>query len=130
MGRFRGRKLDPQERRDYRRAHRERYADRRGIARGHLGAGRHDHLRDGLTGDRPAAGVGGGGEPTVLTKPDPERGETDHLWPELLPGGKAVLYTTLSANSGIGNETGRLRYWICRPAGRRSSFAVAAERTM
>ena len=29
-----------------------------------------------------------GGEPTVLTKPDRERGERDHLWPEFLPGGK------------------------------------------
>jgi hypothetical protein len=31
------------------------------------------------------------GEPTVLTKPDRERGEGDHLWPEFLPGGEAVL---------------------------------------
>ena len=35
----------------------------------------------------------GGGEPAVLTKPNHERGETDHLWPELLPGGQAVLFT-------------------------------------
>jgi len=33
-----------------------------------------------------------GGEPTVLTKPDYEHGEADHLWPEFVPGG-AVLFT-------------------------------------
>ena len=33
----------------------------------------------------------GGGEPEELTKPDPEQG--DHLWPEILPGGEAVLFT-------------------------------------
>ena len=35
----------------------------------------------------------GGGEPELLTTPDPERGERDHLWPEILPGGQAVLFT-------------------------------------
>jgi serine/threonine-protein kinase len=35
----------------------------------------------------------GGGEPTVLTRPDRARGEADHWWPELLPGGQAVLLT-------------------------------------
>jgi serine/threonine-protein kinase len=34
-----------------------------------------------------------GGEPTVLTSPNRERGERDHLWPEFLPGGEAVLFT-------------------------------------
>ena len=29
----------------------------------------------------------------MLTKPDRERGEGDHMWPEFLPGGKAVLFT-------------------------------------
>ena len=38
-----------------------------------------------------------GGEPTVLTKPDRERGEADHLWPEFLPGGEAVLFTITPA---------------------------------
>jgi len=45
-----------------------------------------------------------GGEPTVLTKPDPARGETDHIWPEFLPGGEAVLFTITSAESGIDNS--------------------------
>ena len=38
-----------------------------------------------------------GGEITVLTKPHRERGELDHLWPEFLPGGKAVLFTITAA---------------------------------
>ena len=34
-----------------------------------------------------------GGEPTVLTTPDRERGENSHRWPEFLPGRRAVLFT-------------------------------------
>ncbi len=37
-----------------------------------------------------------GGEPQQLTMPDAERGETEHLWPEILPGGKSVLFTIAS----------------------------------
>jgi serine/threonine-protein kinase len=44
-----------------------------------------------------------GGEPTVLTKPDRERGEIDHHWPEFLPGGEAVLFTIVSASGNIEN---------------------------
>jgi len=44
-----------------------------------------------------------GGEPTVLTKPDRERGENDHLWPELLPGGRAVLFTIYPTTGGPGS---------------------------
>jgi Tol biopolymer transport system component len=45
-----------------------------------------------------------GGEPTVLTKPDRERGgEGDHVWPEFLPGGEAVLFTITPANGSIEN---------------------------
>jgi hypothetical protein len=44
-----------------------------------------------------------GGEPTVLTKPDRERGEGDHLWPEFVPGGEAVLFTIAPANGSIEN---------------------------
>ena len=39
----------------------------------------------------------------MLTKPDRERGEGDHLWPEFLPGGEAVLFTITPANGGIEN---------------------------
>ena len=35
----------------------------------------------------------GGGTPTILTTLDREGGETGHRWPEVLPGGKAVLFT-------------------------------------
>jgi hypothetical protein len=42
-----------------------------------------------------------GGEPTVLTKPDRERGEHDHLWPQFLPGSKAVLFTITPTTGSI-----------------------------
>jgi len=45
----------------------------------------------------------GGGEPRVLTKPDRARGESDHLWPEFLPGGQAVLFTITPQAIGSGN---------------------------
>ena len=41
-----------------------------------------------------------GGEPTVLTRPDRARGEDDHLWPEILPGGQAVLFTITATTGG------------------------------
>ena len=34
-----------------------------------------------------------GGEPQVLTTPDSDKGEQVHQWPEILPGGKAVLFS-------------------------------------
>jgi len=34
-----------------------------------------------------------GGTPRLLTKPDRARGESDHILPEFLPGGNAVLFT-------------------------------------
>ena len=34
-----------------------------------------------------------GGTPQALTKVDAARGETDHWWPEVLPGGKGVVFT-------------------------------------
>jgi len=38
-----------------------------------------------------------GGEPEALTTPDRAQGEVDHLWPEMLPGGEAVLFTITTA---------------------------------
>jgi serine/threonine-protein kinase len=35
----------------------------------------------------------GGGDPTVLSKPDAAHGERDHVFPSWLPGGRAVLFT-------------------------------------
>ncbi|MDA2924546.1 hypothetical protein MYX65_07800 [Acidobacteria bacterium AH-259-L09] len=34
-----------------------------------------------------------GGTPEKLTTPDAEKGEIGHLWPEILPGGEAVLFS-------------------------------------
>jgi serine/threonine-protein kinase len=36
----------------------------------------------------------GGGAPQPLTTPDRERSEIDHHWPRMLPGGKALLFTS------------------------------------
>jgi Tol biopolymer transport system component len=38
----------------------------------------------------------GGGEIKLLTTPNTQRGELDHLWPELLPDGRKVLFTISS----------------------------------
>src|SRR5258705_800072 len=42
-----------------------------------------------------------GGTPEVLTRPDRAHGEADHLWPEILPGGHAVLFTITSQTGGL-----------------------------
>ncbi len=34
----------------------------------------------------------GGGDPVVVTRPDPLRGETGHAWPQFLPDGRHFLY--------------------------------------
>ena len=41
-----------------------------------------------------------GGEPSVLTRPNRNNGERDHLWPHLLPGGKTILFTVTSLDGG------------------------------
>jgi serine/threonine-protein kinase len=38
-----------------------------------------------------------GGTPEELTSPDMTKGELGHLWPQILPDGKSVLFTALSA---------------------------------
>ena len=43
-----------------------------------------------------------GGDPKTITVPDAKAGEIDHLWPEALPGGHAVLFTVMSG-SGVAN---------------------------
>ena len=35
----------------------------------------------------------GGGSPMPLTVPDQRKGEVSHRWPEILPGGKVLLFT-------------------------------------
>jgi quercetin dioxygenase-like cupin family protein len=56
----------------------------------------------------PATGLlrvpAGGGEPEVLTKPDAERGEEDHCFPSVLPGGRGVLFTVKGENREEGRQ--------------------------
>jgi serine/threonine-protein kinase len=42
-----------------------------------------------------------GGPVTVLTRPDRAQGEADHFWPEMLPGGRARLFTIPSLTGGL-----------------------------
>jgi serine/threonine-protein kinase len=42
----------------------------------------------------------GGGPVTVITRPDRTRGELDHVWPEALPGGRALLFTISPQTGG------------------------------
>ncbi len=49
----------------------------------------------------------GGGEPRVLTTPDAVHGEVDHLFPSMLPGGQAALFT-ITANSGTNSQVAAL----------------------
>ncbi|HET9361719.1 MAG TPA: protein kinase [Vicinamibacterales bacterium] len=46
-------------------------------------------------------GPAAGGTPEVLTKSD--KGDFGHLWPEVLPGGRGVLFT-IARNTGLGAE--------------------------
>jgi serine/threonine-protein kinase len=63
-----------------------------------------------FTTSNPATGLqhlsAAGGTPEVLTRPDHAQGEADHLWPEILPGGHAVLFTITSQTGGL--ETAQL----------------------
>jgi serine/threonine-protein kinase len=42
----------------------------------------------------------GGGEPEVLTKPDPAKGERDHYFPSVLPGARGVLFSIIAGGAG------------------------------
>ena len=42
-----------------------------------------------------------GGVPDVLTRPNGAAGEMDHLWPEMLPGGRVVLFTITALTGGL-----------------------------
>ena len=41
------------------------------------------------------------GTTTALTRPNRVKGEADHLWPEPLPGGRAVLFTITAVTGGL-----------------------------
>ena len=53
----------------------------------------------------PATGLlsvpAGGGDVTVVTKPDPAHGEAGHVFPWVLPGGRAVLFTIVPTTRSI-----------------------------
>jgi serine/threonine-protein kinase len=42
-----------------------------------------------------------GGEPVVVTRPNRDRGEADHVWPQPLPGGRLVLFTITALTGGL-----------------------------
>lgn len=58
----------------------------------------------------------GGGTPTPLAAPDQKKGEVSYRWPEVLPGGRALLFTILAgADMRIGVlllETGERRVLV------------------
>ncbi len=43
-----------------------------------------------------------GGEPTVLTRPDPSKSEARHWYPSILPGGRGILFT-ITAPDRVGS---------------------------
>jgi serine/threonine-protein kinase len=55
--------------------------------------------------NNPATGLqrvsAGGGVPEVLTRPDHTQGEGDHFSPDILPGGRAVLFTITPQTGGL-----------------------------
>ena len=42
-----------------------------------------------------------GGSMDVLTRADPAQGEADHVWPEMLPDGRSVLFTITALTGGL-----------------------------
>jgi Tol biopolymer transport system component len=75
-----------------------------GPPRGRLGSGRHDRVRDERCRVRRLLRVSAhGGDVTVLTTPSRQNGEAEHLWPEFLPNGKAVLFTIVPVDASIEN---------------------------
>jgi Tol biopolymer transport system component len=61
-----------------------------------------------------------GGEPTALTTPDTKQGEIAHWWPEVLPGGDAVLFTVVK---GQGVENMEIAVLDLRTGERRTLLA-------
>ena len=46
------------------------------------------------------------GSMDVLTRPDPAQGEADHVWPEMLPDGRSVLFTITALTGRPRSRTG------------------------
>jgi eukaryotic-like serine/threonine-protein kinase len=57
-----------------------------------------------------------GGEPAKLTTPDTAKGEYSHRYPQILPGGKAVLFTAVS---GFGWDESRVEALVLATGERR-----------
>ena len=68
-----------------------------------------------------------GGEPEVLTRPDTNDGEQDHLFPSLLPGGRGVLFTIVEGGSQRGVAVLDLNTGKWKTVIRSGSQAVYAE---
>ena len=49
-----------------------------------------------------------GGTPEALTKPDVSKKELDHVFPEILPGGRAVLFTITATGTGGLSENAQI----------------------
>ena len=71
-----------------------------------------------------------GGTPEVLTKPNAANKELDHIFPEMLPGGRAVLFTITSTEMAARSKTHRSRCSISRPASRKFWWLAAPPRTI
>ena len=65
----------------------------------------------------------GSGTPAILTTPNPQRGETSHLWPQYLPGAQAVLLTIMSSTGGV--ETANVAVLDLRPGAPREPKVLA-----
>jgi serine/threonine protein kinase len=60
----------------------------------------------------------GGGDPTVLTRPDAAHGEFDHVRPFVMPGGRAVLFSIVPRRSMAGASS------LASPGNVETSIAV------
>ena len=60
-----------------------------------------------------------GGKPQRLTTPDPARGEVTHGWPQLLPGGDALVFTAWSTTL----HDARVE-WLSMKSGERRTLVV------
>jgi serine/threonine-protein kinase len=67
-----------------------------------------------------------GGEPKVLTMPDPAHGEMYHLFPEVLPGGQAILFTITMRGSTESSQVAVLD----RRTGQRTVLVRGASRAV